>query len=50
MDELFYFGVVLLSIGLIALSNYWFYKLGEKNGAKKYYNILTTPYEKGKIQ
>ena len=41
MIELFYFGIILLSVGLLGLALFGAYKLGERNGFRTYYNELT---------
>lgn len=50
MDLLFYLGSALLGIGVITLGFYSAYRIGKKQGAKEYYNLLSSPREESEIQ
>ena len=45
MDELFYLGILLLSMGTIGLSLFAAYKIGERKGKREYYDALTSTHE-----
>lgn len=49
-DLFFYFGIFFIAVGLEMLSLLVAYNFGKKEGAKEYYNLLTSPNEQEKIK